>query len=111
NSTTSLNVSATLPATPTQSAGKRTEKSPFFKAVRAVSMEVVSNACSPGSIATGCFSARIGKPSYGKVLCFWPGGAADLVQSKGEKLRAETRARKSPARWEPQVYSDTKGLS
>ena len=31
SSTTSLKVSATLPATPVQSTGRRTEKSPFFK--------------------------------------------------------------------------------
>ena len=39
---TSLKVSATLPATPVQSSGSRTVKSPFFKAVRAVNKAVVS---------------------------------------------------------------------
>ena len=42
SSMTSLKVSATLPATPVQSSGRRTEKSPFFKAVKAVSKAVVS---------------------------------------------------------------------
>src|SRR5262249_43940154 len=43
SSTASLKVSATLPATPVHSTGRRTEKSPFFKAVRAVSKTVVSS--------------------------------------------------------------------
>ncbi len=37
SSITSLNVSATLPATPVQSSGSRAEKSPFFSAIRAPS--------------------------------------------------------------------------
>ena len=50
SSTTSLKVSATLPATPVQSSGRRTEKSPFFKAVKAVKRAVVSM---PGWAALG----------------------------------------------------------
>ncbi len=41
SSITSLNVSATLPATPVQSSGKRAEKFPFFRAVSAVRRAVV----------------------------------------------------------------------
>ena len=45
----SFRVSAILPDTPVQSSGMRTEKSPFFKAIKVVSSSLTSN-CSPISV-------------------------------------------------------------
>ncbi len=53
SSMTSLNVSATFPATPVQSSGRRTVKSPFFNAVKAVNKAAVSIPCVGGSCSAG----------------------------------------------------------
>src|SRR6516164_7664548 len=53
SSTTSLKVSATLPAIPVHSIGSRAEKSPFFREVRAERRACVSVSCVGSSWTAG----------------------------------------------------------
>ncbi|MFO0849023.1 MAG: hypothetical protein U0871_10795 [Gemmataceae bacterium] len=63
SSTTSLNASATLPATPVQSAGSRTPERPCRRAISPPSRAVIS----PRSVTGSCITAMVGSGRPGRV--------------------------------------------